>query len=547
MRGTVGVVAALLLLATACNETATTSPTEPADSTTLTSVASASEPTVLSGRVDLPEGFTVPAGETWIFDPEADTTVTVSANVIVLGTLVMQPASGDIEHALIFEGVDEGAFVGGGMDPVDSDVGLWVMGDGQLLIEGEEKVAWAYEYDPDWDGDEVVAAPNTPDDYDTFTPVTSTPEPNDLGYQTELLNLTRNVRIEGTPDGYTHVFIRSNRPQTIRYAALRYVAPTFGDSDQTGRYGIHLHMSGDGTRGSIIEGVVIRDAGNHSFVPHASHGITFRDTIAYQVLNEPYWWDPTTDDPSMPSNDTEDVLWDRAVAAGVDFSGAGNEFRMTGFTLGDGENMTITNSVAVGIQGERGFDRSGFSWPEGAQSTWTFENNVAHNNEAHGIFVWQNNSATHLIDGFTAYYNAGAGIEHGAYENAYVYQDLVLLENQKAAIVSLAQGEPGESAETQIWQRIRTDQAVLGISEHALEGETPVRFVDCDFSEVIVDEIEGEARSQYDFVDCGLEPEQFDLEGAHGDSRFRVQRADGSAYELHGDGTVRDIDAFYEG
>src|SRR5690606_41555081 len=94
---------------------------------------------VLSGDIHLPDGFTVPPGETWVFDPDTDTTVIVSANVIVEGTLVMRPASGDIEHALIFEDVDESRFVGGGMAPVETDVGLWGIGDGQRLIEGREK------------------------------------------------------------------------------------------------------------------------------------------------------------------------------------------------------------------------------------------------------------------------------------------------------------------------------------------------------------------------------------------------------------------------
>ena len=49
------------------------------------------------GDVHLPDGFTV-RRETWVFDPDTDTTVNVSANVIVEGTLVMRPASG-IEHA----------------------------------------------------------------------------------------------------------------------------------------------------------------------------------------------------------------------------------------------------------------------------------------------------------------------------------------------------------------------------------------------------------------------------------------------------------------
>ncbi len=37
----------------------------------------------------------------------------------------------------------------------------------------------------------------------------------------EVMNLTRNVRIEGTPTGKGHIFIRSTQPHTIKYIAIR--------------------------------------------------------------------------------------------------------------------------------------------------------------------------------------------------------------------------------------------------------------------------------------------------------------------------------------
>ena len=550
-------VVSLVLLLAACTATTdqTTTTATVADTTTMVheetttsqSGAIVRTPVMITEDQSYPDGVTVPADESWVLDPGTSITLTASGNVEVLGELVMQPSSADVEHVLRFEGVDETDFVGGGMDPVPTDVGLWVMGDGQLLIEGEEKTAWGYEFDPGWTGDEVVAAPNAPGDFDGFEPVTAAPPPNELGYPTELLNLTRNVRIEGTEEGYTHVFIRSTQPQTIRYATLRYVAPTFGESDATGRYGIHIHMSGDGSRGSLIEGVVIRDAGNHAFVPHASHGMTFRDTIAFNVLNEAYWWDeppePDGDDVD-PVNNTDDLIWDRAVAAMVDLGTPGNRFRLAGFYLGNGENATLTNSVAVGVQGESGADRSGFIWPESAESVWLFEDNIAHNNQANGIFVWQNNSDRHDVDRFIAYYNDGAGVNHGAYENSYQYSDLTLVENG-LGVISHAFGDASEGTDTQVWSNIVTDGATLYIDEHATESEVPVRFVACDFDQVVVADEEGEP-SEYDFVDCGLEPDQFDLSEASPDAVFRVQREDGTAYELRGDGTVTDIEPFYD-
>jgi hypothetical protein len=73
----------------------------------------------------------------------------------------------------------------------------------------------------------------------------------------------------------------------------------------------------------------------------------------------------------------------------------------------------------------------------------------------------------------------------------------------------------------------------------------PVRFEQCDFSQVVVEDGEGGAASEYDFVDCGLEPDDFDLGGARPDSVFRVQRADGTAYQLEGDGAVAEIEPFF--
>jgi hypothetical protein len=43
-------------------------------------------------------------------------------------------------------------------------------------------------------------------------------------WSAEVMNLTRNVRIEGTATGPTHVFIRSTKPQSIKYAQIRHVS-----------------------------------------------------------------------------------------------------------------------------------------------------------------------------------------------------------------------------------------------------------------------------------------------------------------------------------
>jgi hypothetical protein len=177
---------------------------------------------------------------------------------------------------------------------------------------------------------------------------------------------------------------------------------------------------------------------------------------------------------------------------------------------------------------------------------WVFENNIAHNNLSNGIFVWQNNSEVHPVDGFIGYYNGVAGIQHGAYENTYQYEDLTLLENGVAVISHALGGESDDGkADTQTWTDIVSNGGTLFIDEHATAPEVPVRFMNCDFAAVVVDDEGGSEPSEYDFVNCGLEPDSFDLSSAFESSVFRVQNEDGTAYELQGDGTVTEIPPFY--
>jgi hypothetical protein len=558
------VVVGTLIVFTACSPIATENDDTSSTSPSVTSTEDRALPDppapvdlstvdrVLSGDLTLTDGFEVPSGEVWAFDPARSTVVEVAANVVVRGKLVVRPSSNEVVHTLRFVDIDETRFVGGGVDPLPTDVGLWVVDDGVIDLQGTPKTPWSYEWQPEWEGDEVVATPYQEGDYEGFISIVgpeSVPPVNTLGFVPELLNLTRNVQIEGTPEGRTHVFIRSTQPQTIRFVSIRYVAPDLQDpavrnrdQDETGRYGIHFHHNGEGSRGSLVEGVVVRDAGNHAFVPHASHGITFRDTIAYNTLNTAYWWDPTSD--RKPGNATNDTLYERAVAAMVRTT----QGRDPAFQMGEGINNTIVGSVAVGVQ-TAGSDNSGFGWPGTEQGVWNFRDNLAHNNVAYGIFVWKNSRENDVIDGFTAYYNAKAGVSHGAYRNSFTYRDLLLLENDQrrgglVAIESRAVGRSSSDGSTdmQLWDGVTTGGGVLRTSRHAQDPEAPVRFVDCDFSEIIVSEGPNHY-STYEFVDCGLTPSNITIEFMHPDSTLRSQDGD-TAWEMTADGVARQIPPF---
>jgi hypothetical protein len=54
----------------------------------------------------------------------------------------MRPASSYRTHSLRFLDVNESLFVGGGMVPLDSDVGLWVVDEGALEAVGTQRKAW---------------------------------------------------------------------------------------------------------------------------------------------------------------------------------------------------------------------------------------------------------------------------------------------------------------------------------------------------------------------------------------------------------------------
>jgi hypothetical protein len=456
-------------------------------------------------RLDQPAtrvaGLTIAPGATLVYDPRRSATLESTANVIVQGRLEMRPASPAVLQTLRFVGVDERAFKGGGMDPIASDVGLWVTGHGQLALVGSRKLAWtraegmpagaaklSLDTNPvGWrPGDELAIAPTQApnvgdaswDGFDetavravsgrsvSITRATERAHPEVAGlWRPEVLNLTRNVRIEGTPRGRTHVMITANRPQTVAYVQIRYVGPRQAAEEFTslvrGRYGLHFHMMGDGSRGSRVTGTVVRDAGSYAFVPHRSHGISFRDTISYNTMDGAYWWDNAPDNRTA-GDETHDTLYDRAVAAKVrtdpDFRG----YRLAGFSLLQGLRNEVRNSVAVGVQGNE--DASGFSWPESSgangHGVWKFETgNVAHNNKVDGIFAWQNDGQPHRISGFTAYHNGAFGIDHGAYQNGYQYDHSTLYGNGAGAIRSRASSWFEETKGE--WVRLRFDNLLL--------------------------------------------------------------------------------------
>ncbi len=431
--------------------------------------------TIWSGSMSFPSGYTVTAGQTVELNPATNTTIEFGGNLIVQGTLRSYPAPG-VTHTIRFTGITESGYVGGGNVPLGSDKGLWVTDAGSLDLSGAAKLAWARAtaslpagatgatldaVPVGWQvGDELLVSPTENPNVTNFSSrhelrtVTSLsgssvgfaalsyPHPRvtvkpGVSYGAEVVNLTRSVRIEGQDATHrTHVWMKSSVPQSIRNVSIRYVGPQKGSPADVvlGRYGLHFHRMGDGSRGSLVEGVVVRNTGGPAFAVHASHGVTLRNTVAFDTQDVGYWYDPGA---AEAPNDT---TMDGALAGYVrptPKQGAG--YRLTAFWLGRGDGNDCVRCVAFGVQGNK--NASGFGWPEGEVGIWGFTDAVAHNNRRDGIFVWQNASGGHVVERFTAYHNGNAGVEHGAYTNEYHYVDNILYGNKLAAVILHAESQ----------------------------------------------------------------------------------------------------------
>ena len=498
---------------------------------------------VFTGDVSMPGGFTVPPGEIWLFDPAATTTVTVTGNVVVEGTLRMRPAHAGVTHTIRFEGVNESAFVGGHtMVPLASDVGLWVINQGELDAQGTPRTGWDRAGDdPTWLAtDELIRAPQTPWDSTTFAahtkgaPAPAVTGPDGVLYPTEIANLTRNVRIEGTPTGRAHVmFVGCQRSQTLRHIAIRWMAPTKDtgttyrsggvqvpiDANVTGRYGLHFHHCGDGARGTVVEGVVVRGTGGPAFVTHLSNGVTWQDCVAFDVRDAAYVWDSNTE--------THDVTYDRCAALLVKTVPPFRGYNTTGFTLGEGSGMVARGCVAVGVQANR-VNAGGFHWPATAnqdRNVWTFEDNVAHNNRGAGMSAWQNDANPHLIERFTSYGNT-MGVSHGAYINSYTYRDGVTFGNVSSELDLHSLGST-------LFERVKFAGPVA-ILKHSLPTGSVTRFVDCQITgQVKVDEAGGDPgvfRFESTSPATDLTPDKFTVISRL--STITVVNSDGSTFQV---------------
>jgi hypothetical protein len=309
-------------------------------------------------------------------------------------------------------------------------------------------------------------------------------------------NLERDIEITG--NGHIR-FETGSGVSTIRYVEIDLQPPV-----ERAKYPLHWHHAGEGSRGTVVEGVVVKNSTNRAFVPHASHGITFRDTIAMNIDGDAYWWDPPS--PSgNESNNSNNITYDHALADGVTPSPGDKGHRLAAFRLGSGSGNTVIDSVAMNVVG--GKEASGFQWPEhvAGPRSWRFENNTAHHNSANGIFVWQNSSIDHLIDGYRGYANGNSDIDHGAYKNIYAYRDVTVDHVEVHALG---------------WSVIGGTIGTIETRKHRLDG-SPVTFSGVAVGRLIVDNAGG-FPGHYVFTNTGLSFNNVTVKSAEPGTRVSI-------------------------
>jgi hypothetical protein len=502
------------------------------------------------------------------FAPTRTVTIQSTQNILVTGLLQMIAPQPSVIHTLRFIQVNENKFTGGGMDPLTSDVGLWVMDHGRLHLQGAAKTAFTnltgavlagataitVKDAAGWQvNDEVMITPTQAGSnvFDVTrikaikgntlllqAGLTAHPVVNGQ-WTAEVANLTRNVRIEGTSTGKSHIFIRSAVAQTIKQVGFRYLGPrnnqggTAATELVTGRYGLHFHHCMDGSNGSVVDGCVMRNIDNHAYVPHVSNGIVMMNNIAFDVTETPFWWD--IPDPS------HNIQWLHNLVAlpkyiqgalGTDTRGAPT-LGVNGFILGIGDDNSCSNNIVAGQTGLE-TTNAAYDWEEmPIESEWVFKNNVAHNCQS-GLRSWQNNTRVHVIEN-TTLYNNGTGIFHGAYANMYRYVGGTLYKSAIRVRASSAGGTRLRFEDLHI-DAAGIDHAVV-LEEGPLNGASPIVFRNCSIAGArkaqVLDENPGPGVKSADFINCQVALPDFAVDAsALATEVLRVQPPSGPSFQV---------------
>jgi hypothetical protein len=413
-------------------------------------------------------------------DSTGVTALNCSRNFEIRGLYQSTPIDSSKGSTTTFTNIDETKFVGGGLDVQVNDIGMWVMKGGRINLRGTAKVSHTnttgsvsagatsmtlLDATGIQTGDVIVICPTETMDLSgadwnsvTNTPiypwhakferktvtgktgntiswsgglsyahniVTSTVTSDTFGVSTrtwtpEVMVLTRNVKVQGTSTGRTHIFIRNESPvaQSFYYVELRYMGPRKIDPAihatipalVSGRYFIHEHFSGYNSAGTTVYGCSAYDGGNRGYVPHESHRINMSNSVAFNLMENGFWWDE--------GEESHFTKWHYNIVAGLTFNGIANS-RTSAYQINQGDGNDLSFSKSVGNYFDDPHGGGGYMWEANSEGVWIFRNNLSHS-EITGLWVWQNTSMNHTIFMYDSYHDDN-GIVHGAYTNAYEF------------------------------------------------------------------------------------------------------------------------------
>lgn len=402
---------------------------------------------------------------------------------------------------------------------------ILVQNGGRLDLAGAPKTGWAYWGDPvsGWQvGDRLAIAPTAEGAYEPSSATwqgswSATARPgsapdvaliNGRIARPEVANLSQTVRLQNLSRVMFH---QGAGVQSLRWIRLI----DCGAAGQLGFYPVHFHLLGQSSRGSLVEGVAVEGGRFRAFVPHGSNGITMRDCVAYRTQETAFWWDgPPDEDKRNAFNNSNDTTWEHCLALHVLSDG----ITTSGFQLGAGSGNRCVGSAASCVGGKK--NASGFHWPGNASqnvggNVWGFTNNVVHNNRNNGVFIWQNDSNLHGVSDFTIYNCGRVGFEHGAYQNSYEMNRMLIQRSGADAVGLHAIGGVK-------YTDVLTD-GLLRIHAHSIANPTWVEFTRCNFTGVEYSTAENqEEASSLRFTDCRITPAQFVLGGIHPNSLIQI-------------------------
>ena len=200
------------------------------------------------------------------------------------------------------------------------------------------------------------------------------------------------------------------------------MGPRHGDEEVLGRYALHFHADHDGSRGSLVDGVVVSDSTGHAFAAHLSNGVTFRGCVAHDLVDDAFWWDLSL---QRRGRDLVPVARHRLRPLRRPLRQERRQQQVQPHRVPDGRRPGQRRPRAASPPASRAASESsaGFHWPSHSRddNTWTFVDNLAHNNRHSGIYFWQNGAPRTIVTRFTAYH-CGQGIFAGSYSNLVSYR-----------------------------------------------------------------------------------------------------------------------------